>query len=206
MAPFLNLFLRFVTVTILASDFGTHGHTFEIQEESLVDYLERKLEGFNEEKLGKLNEKLRTHYKKKLCHPAPVETIRNAKTHSIHYFDPTIVAKQEIKDDEGKVIIEKGTIYNPLKYFVLNEELLFFDGSNISQLEWAKKQGTQAKWILTSGNPLELEDREERPIYFDQNGLLTQKLKINFVPARVSQEDNRLKIEIIPIEEQTCER
>lgn len=181
-------------------DHGTHGHTFPIEEEDLIEYLQKRMESLSLAEIGKINHSLRANYEKHLLEPAPVPNLSRAREYAIHYYDPTVVAKQEIRDGQGNIIVKKGSSYNPLNDHSLKEELLFFDGSDSLHVAWAKSLGEETKWILTSGRPLEIEEQEKRPVYFDQNGLLTQKLKIATIPARVTQEDNRLKIETIPVE------
>jgi conjugal transfer pilus assembly protein TraW len=51
--------------------------------------------------------------------------------------------------------------------------------------------------ILTGGSYLELMRQWKRPVFYDQQGALTEKLGIRHVPALVSQEGNKLKIEEI---------
>ena len=47
------------------------------------------------------------------------------------------------------------------------------------------------------GSYLELMRRWKRPVFFDQQGTLTDKLGIRHVPALVSQEGKRLRIDEI---------
>jgi conjugal transfer pilus assembly protein TraW len=54
------------------------------------------------------------------------------------------------------------------------------------------------KVILTGGSYLDLMRRWKRPVFFDQQGTLTEKLGIRHVPALVTQDGKRLKIEEIP--------
>ena len=97
------------------------------------------------------------------------------------------------------MIVSSGSRFNPLFVDSLPQDLLFIDGSNESHVKWAKEKGSSSRWILIKGKPLELEEQEGRPIYFDQSGFLTTKLEIKNIPARVTQENNQLKIEEIPL-------
>jgi conjugal transfer pilus assembly protein TraW len=51
------------------------------------------------------------------------------------------------------------------------------------------------------GAPLLLSEELKVPVYFDQSGLLTKKLGIHHVPALVTQEGMRLRIEEIKRED-----
>jgi len=195
MATFLALIL---SVMLVVKDYGTHGHTFPIEEEDLIEYLQNKIRSLDAKDMCSINQKLQKHYTSSIADPTSLD-LPHATSHHIHYFDPTVVAQQDIKDQEGTIIVAKGASYNPLHHFSLLEPLLFFAGDDPSQIAWAKSFEDQTKWILVSGLPLELEKKENRPVYFDQNGLLVKKLKIGSVPAYITQEGNLLKIETIPI-------
>ena len=55
--------------------------------------------------------------------------------------------------------------------------------------------GGRLKVILTGGSYLDLMRRWKQPVFFDQQGSLAEKLGIRHVPALVSQEDRRLRID-----------
>ena len=61
------------------------------------------------------------------------------------------------------------------------------------------------KLILTKGAPLALMEELKAPVYFDQGGFLVKKLGIHHVPAIVTQEKLRLRIEEIEQHLQTSE-
>jgi conjugal transfer pilus assembly protein TraW len=205
MAIALAFVLTITPLTVIVKDHGVHGHTFPIEEEDLLECLKRDSQDLTSQEVYEINQKLQSHYKKSVARPALIKNLKEATARTIHYFDPTIVVKQEIKDGQGNIVIAQGASYNPLQHFSLSEELLFFNGDDRSHLEWAQSLGEHKKWILIAGHPIELEEKENHPIYFDQNGLLTQKLKIVAIPARVSQEGNLLKIETVPMQRRTCE-
>ena len=197
---FLNLF----TSMTYAQDYGNHGHVFPIIEESLIEYLEKRIQSLTQQEREDISHKVQEHYKKTLLNPNPVKNIKRALTHAVHYFDPKIVAKQDIQDAQGKIIVEKGASYSPLEHVSLSEDLLFFDGDDAAHIEWAKSLEGSTKWILVAGHPLDLEKQENHAVYFDQNGLLTRKLNITAIPARVSQDGVLLKIEAVPMEGKGC--
>lgn len=201
MADFLRftLLLTSLTIPLGAKDYGTIGQTFPVEEEDLIDYIRKRMQMLD-------GNKIQNHYVRLFQEPQSVSGVQESSIYSCHYFDPTIVAKTDIKDKEGKTIIPQGTTYNPLDHFSLSQALLFFDGSQGDHIEWAKSYGDASKWILVKGKPLELEERENRPVFFDQSGTLVQKLSIRFVPCRISQEGRCLKIESIPIKEKACAR
>jgi conjugal transfer pilus assembly protein TraW len=178
-------------------DLGTQGHTFPIAEIDLLELLQNRLGETSEKKLALINATMEKRIRKHIESPTPVP-LPYAKHDRIFSFDPTITVKSEVKDDQGKVIIAKGTKYNPLENnHSLPEAILIFDGNNPDHLRWAQKN--KGVWVLTNGKPLQLEKQENRPVYFDQGGVLTKKLKISAIPAIVSQEGSILKIEELVI-------
>jgi conjugal transfer pilus assembly protein TraW len=190
MLKYLYLLLV-VSLALYGRDFGRHGNTFPIAEQDLIKRIQNKIgeQGLVIEKMAREKvEALRT--------PPPVKNLNPAKTYRSKHFDPSITLAQDILDAEGKIIARQGTVVNPLDHIALSDDLLFFDGSNNEHIEWAKTQ-PKACWILVSGSPFELENQLNRPVYFDQAGVLTEKFGIGAIPVRISQEGKRLKIEEI---------
>jgi len=179
-----------------ATDLGVHGAVFGIAEKNLLEDLRDRLKLISQEEFDSINEKLKNRCIQ-TCKQPKALNLPSAKSSRIFYFDPTYIASRDVKDKEGNFIVKKGSIYNSLEVFTLNEPLLFFDGSDPDQLNWARTE--QGRWIFTNGSPIEVEKTENRPIFFDQFGYLVAKLGIKAVPAKVSQEKYRLKIEEISL-------
>lgn len=186
------LILLFALAHLNAKDFGSYGTTYPISEESLLDVLKKRLHSvdFEEKKKEWLS-----NFKHSIENPKG-KKLPNAVTERKFLFDPSVIAHQDIHDLEGKIIISKGTKVNPLDRCTMPEPLIFLNGTDEDQIIWAQKRN--GIWILTQGNPIDLEIREKHPIYFDQSGYLCQKLGIKALPAYVSQENRVLKIEEIP--------
>ena len=92
-----------------------------------------------------------------------------------------------------------GTVVNPLDSVTLSQALLFIDARDREQVARARKliderQG-KVKVILTGGSYLDLMRRWQRPVFYDQQGNLTTKLGIRQVPALVTQDGRRLRID-----------
>jgi len=186
------LFL-FASPFVNAKDLGTYGTTFPIQEEDLIQVLQNRLSNaqYDEEK-------------KMVIENAWLESIHNPKgiklpkaiKPRIFEYDPTIVVQEDIKDADETIIIPKGTKINPLDRTGLGRSLLLFDANDPSQIKWAKTK--DGLWILLQGKPIELEEREGREVYFDQDGYLSKKLGVRALPAIVSQKNKKLIIEEVP--------
>lgn len=179
-----------------AGDYGIRGQVFLIQEQDLLEYLKNKLSSLSE--IERFESKIQQPYLKIAKEPKGVQ-IEEAREYRVYYFDPSITTSKDIHDHQNRLIVSKGARVNPLSMCSLAQDLLFIDGSKESHIKWAKEHGPLARWILVKGKPLDLEEQESHPIYFDQFGFLTSKLEIQKIPAKVTQENNQLKIEEIPL-------
>lgn len=108
--------------------------------------------------------------------------------------------------NEGRVFARQGEVMNPLQYVPFNQTLYFINGDDPAQVAWMKRQTPptlESKIILVQGSIPEMQKALDSRVYFDQNGVLCQRLGIDQVPARVSAvPGNRfLKVEFIPAEE-----
>ncbi|EFA4545988.1 hypothetical protein EEP23_24515 [Escherichia coli] len=105
-----------------------------------------------------------------------------------------------------QVFARQGEVMNPLQYVPFNQTLYFINGDDPAQVAWMKRQTPptlESKIILVQGSIPEMQKALDSRIYFDQNGVLCQRLGIDQVPARVSAVpgDRFLKVEFIPAEE-----
>ena len=100
------------------------------------------------------------------------------------------------------MLFPAGTRKNPLDVVSLSRQLLFFDARDALQVGRARElieryQG-QVKPILVGGSYLDLMKRWNRPVFYDQDGNLVRRFGITAVPAIVSQEGQRLRIDEVP--------
>lgn len=183
-----------------AEDLGTIGPTYPIAEPHLLRYIEQTLRDKERSgELARLEADAKSRVIDSIRNPRPVPGIRRTETPRTFYFDPSIKVKQAIADDQGNIIVPGGTTLNPLDLVSLSKHLLFFDGSNADQVRRARAliehYGGRVKPILVSGSYLDLMKAWQLAVYFDQQGALTRKLGITHVPALVSQEGSRLRID-----------
>ena len=199
MRPKLVLLITSLFLTAAsAKNLGTYGQIFKVAEESFLEVIQNRLKVMNEQgKMEKLQQDLQERAAAKVKSPTPVEGMTKARSYFRKHFDPTFVVSQNIQDKKGNLIALAGTSYNPLDHKSFGDPLIFIDGDDTDQVQWAISQ--DAKIILVNGSPLKLEKVHKRSFYFDQGGVLTEKLGINEVPSRVSQEDKDLVIETIPL-------
>ena len=182
----------------LARDLGVHGVLFPIEEEDPIQLIQQKLKVIEENgELERHNHILQKKGKAAVERPKPVEGITRTTQGRVFYYDPTYVVKADLVDHQGHVFYKKGTKINPLETVSLSQNLLFFDGDDEEQKNFAKEKLHQGplKLILIKGAPLALSEELKVPVYFDQQGVLTKKFGITQVPAVVAQEKTRLRIE-----------
>ena len=185
-----------------AQDLGVIGPVYPIAEPSLLEVILAKLrEAETSGALSRLQREAQSHATRLAEQPPAVAAVTRTAQARSFYYDPTIVVPYAVTDAEGKIIAPPGTRVNPLDVVSLSRHLLFFDARDAGQLARAREvleryQG-KVKLILTGGSHLELARKWKQPIYYDQQGALTGKLRIRHVPALVSQEGRRLRIDEI---------
>lgn len=187
----------------LAANLGVQGSVYEIAEQNALTWIREKLtmmemNGEIEMQNQKLKEQaLRTVerpaalYLKPTTHPRTFEK------------DLSVTVLMDIKDANGNILHKAGTRLNPLKKMWSPQSLIFFDGDDVKQLNWAleeyKNKKGLAKLVLVKGAPLELMRQYAIPFYFDQVGKLSAYFNLEQVPAVIRQENDKLMISEIKL-------
>jgi conjugal transfer pilus assembly protein TraW len=200
------MFCMFLIITsqqdALSKDFGVVGHVWDIAEEDILEYIEKKLRSVD---VDKLKEEMRGKTREAVERPKQVNGVKTALLQRIHYYDPSYVVPEDIYDHKGNLLYKAGYKVNPLNKVPLRERLIFINGDNGEQVKYALKKRKEyqglAKIILTKGAPLEVQRKEKVWMYFDQQGVLTTNLGIKAVPALVEQSGLRLKVTEVSKEE-----
>ena len=197
-----------------ATDFGNLGQTFKVTEESFIAMLKKRLDTVD---IRAEQQKMQEQAKIRVENPVPVSEVNSATKNRVFYFDPSYVLDKDAVLPCGKILHRAGTKVNPLEYMDLSRRLFFIDGRQQDQVAWLKEQlNTQApkqegkesietRVILVGGSVFKLKNElgelHADKVYFDQAGELTTKFGIKASPAIAEQEDLRLKIEEIAIEQ-----
>jgi len=185
-----------------ALDLGVIGPTYAIAEPDLLVELKAKLsEKARTGELQALERAARQRIVAAIESPPPVPRLMRSERARTFYFDPSVVTGEPIVDADGRVLVAAGTRTNPLDIVSLSQPLLFFDARDAAQVRTAQalieRYGGKVKPILTAGSYLDLMRRWRTRVYYDQQGVLTGKLGITEVPALVSQEGKRLRIDAL---------
>lgn len=194
-------FVTLSTVGLVhATDLGTIGPTYAITEPHLLKMIEQRLR--DKERSGELRhleDEAKARAVDAVTHPQAVPGLRTTQKARTFYWDPSFTLDRNILDAQGRLMFAAGTRKNPLEVVSLSKSLLFFDARDAAQVQrarqlLAKLQG-RVKPILTGGSYLDLMKSWRIPVYYDQQGLLTRRFGIQQVPALVTQEGLRLRID-----------
>lgn len=183
-----------------ATDIGTLGPTYGIAEPHLLRMIEERLRDKERSgELARIEQEARARGTDTVRNPVPVAGVRTTAAPRTFYFDPTYTLDRNILGAQGELLFAAGTKANPLDIVSLSRHLLFFDARDSRQVRRARElmahyQG-KVKPILTGGSYLDLMKSWRIPVYYDQQGQLTRRLGITQVPALVSQEGKRLRID-----------
>lgn len=198
------ILLSFITCAVFAKDFGVRGPVYNIAEENLLHLIHRRLYILQQNgELEQMQEIVKEHVKQNIKRPEPVKGISKATENRAWTYDPTWVLNNSIFDLKGELIAKKGQRVNPLNWAKMSETLLLIDADNPAEITFAKQllanEANLIKIILVNGNVSDLVNHLNKPIYFDQQGLITRHFGILHTPAIVKQNRNVLTIKEIAL-------
>jgi|KBSMisStandDraft_5_1062788.scaffolds.fasta_scaffold261554_2 conjugal transfer pilus assembly protein TraW len=198
--------LLLATVTLvnsaLADDLGVIGPVYPIAEHDLLAFIQAKLRAKADS--GALETLMREAARRATdgIENPPSAKLSKATAPRTYYFDPAVVLPDAVRDADGKILVAAGTTVNPLERVSLSKRLIFFDARDAAQVkiahEFIEREGTKVKPVVTGGSFMQLMRRWKQRVYFDQQGTLTKQLQIHAVPALVSQDGKRLRIDELP--------
>ncbi len=180
-----------------ARDFGQLGQTYPVAEADLLSTIEARLKRAQATgEMDRVNAAFAKRAEAKVRRPVPVAGISPAEQARTWNYDPTITLEREIRDHKGQLIAAAGQRINPLDFVSMRQNLVFVDGDDAGQVDWATKRFTElnAKIIFVNGSPIESMTTRKRRFFFDQEGRLTSKFGIRHTPAVVSQAGKLLQI------------
>lgn len=127
----------------------------------------------------------------------PNDDLSYADEYRVLYLDSfcRIIEESNNREDKFLIELELGIheAYNK-SFFIL------FDGSCYPHIEWAREQEKNYKWLLSRGNPMVLEEAENRRVYFDQFGFYSKQFHIQYIPAKVTRKGSFFIVEEEPIQ------
>lgn len=186
-----------------AAGLGRLGPTYPISEPDMIAAIKAELRAKQASgELDRYQNDAMQRAKASIHTPPIVAGLVRATERRRYYFDPSVRVDESLVDHQGNVIVPGGSVVNPLDYSAFNQVLLFLDGRDVDQVAHAQRilatEPRLVKPILVAGSPPALMEAWNRRVFFDQQGLLTQRFGIQRVPAIVRREGNRLLIEELP--------
>lgn len=192
----LTAFLIVLTVSlestpVFARDLGVYGHLWSISEVNLKKVIATQLSHVNMQKIGLTLKKQARNFGNNL---PPNELPIAQKTQTI-YVDPSIALKHDIII-RGKLIYKKGSWVNPLTYIKPVTDMLFFNGDDSAQLNFALKALKDFPYklmlVMIKGNPVKLAAKIHRPVYFGYKTII-KRFHITKVPSLLGIGKGQLK-------------
>ena len=180
-----------------ARDFGVGGQTFPIIEPDLLTTIESRLRGAEASgELARMNEVFARRVEAKVRRPDPVGGITPARAPRSWDYDPSALIEQDIRDQKGNLIAAAGQRINPLDFVAIRQDLVFIDGDDQQELDWALARYVEpaAKIIFVKGSPIDQMTARKRRFYFDQQGRLSGTFGIRHTPAVVSQTGRTMRV------------
>ncbi|MBV7300276.1 hypothetical protein [Enterovibrio paralichthyis] len=194
------VFLCF-SATCAAKDFGKEGPTFEITELSALTLIEQELTKLEANgTLDAMNQEFKENVYRTAERPPPVNGLVNATTDQVFYVDMSRPLEADVVVDD-QVLAKAGTMVNPLKHRKITTTLIFIDGDNPEQVDFAvsENQKGPTKIILTKGAPLSLSREKGVWFYFDQGGSLSSRFNLRALPSVVTADMERLLMKVTEV-------
>ncbi len=176
-----------------ARDLGTHGRVYPLVEEDLVEVMMARAQAeVDSGQWARQIDKWRDQARERAARPKGIVLPRAEQDRSFHY-DPSIIVSHDIRDAAGVLIYPKGTQVNPLDFVSMTQGLILIDGDDPEQIDWmlGLKDLAAFKAVLTNGPILDLMQRHNHRLYFDQHQRLVNKFGVKALPARIYQDGAR---------------
>jgi conjugal transfer pilus assembly protein TraW len=173
-------------------DLGVHGKLYEIREEDMLSYVQRKaaeisMAALRESMVRKLEESYARHSLVSLDVPSATEE-------RVRYVDPSVNVRNPLYDHTGAMIFPAGVV-NPLDHVPLSKSILMLREDQVKRvLEETDKRGEKPILLLTDGDIRKASSLAGRMVY-RANPLMLRRLQIEKVPSLVTQEGRKLKVE-----------
>ena len=200
-----------VSLHSLAEDLGSKATTFPIDRDGrqqLQDVVRGKKTS------GELDKFWKTFQQRNIAaikNPAPLGIKSSYQTRT-ELHDLKFVVPVDYRDARGQVIVKRGTVVAPLRIQPMTQGLIFIDGRDQRQVDYAIARGRSEplKIVLTAGSPFNLRVKYKNadwrgsktiPFYFDQRKMIISSLNrlyginINSVPVTLTQRGEKLQLE-----------
>jgi conjugal transfer pilus assembly protein TraW len=213
-APFLWLAAGSVltfSATAHAEDLGKKGPTYQVDPDAREEFKEIVRRKQQSGELAAFWKSYRDKTIASIKHPPPLDVKSDYRPRR-EYRDVRFVIPSDYRDERGNVIVRRGTVVEPLRIQPLTGGLVFVDGRDPAQVDYAIARGRAAplKIVLTAGSAYDLRVKfqhtawrggEGIPFYFDQRKMIINSLKMLYdvdvgsVPAVMTQTGTGVTLE-----------
>lgn len=200
--PAACLAALWMPATAAAKDYGQRGTVFRVSEPDLLLAIEQKLKSLEASGgIERMNADLARRTEAKVRRPTPVPGVALAVRARSWIYDPSMTVERDIFDQKGNAIARAGQTVNPLDFVAVRQKLVFIDGDDQDQMDWALRRfrDADAKLVMVRGAPLDAMTRHQRRFYFDQGGYLVDRFGIRAVPAVVEQQGRVMRVSEVPV-------
>jgi len=193
-----------------AEDLGVQNDTYAVDRdarEQMKDQVRAKM------KSGELDRYWKNYRNKTIegiKNPRPLGIASNFEART-ELHDLKFALQHDYLNERGQVLARQGTVIEPLKIQPLVTGLIFIDGRDQQQVDYAIAESRKEplKIVLTAGSPFALRVKYKNadwngtpviPFYFDQKKMIINQLKqlygvdINSVPAKLTQRGSQLQV------------
>lgn len=196
--------LAMLATVAQAKDLGQHGPVWEIAEPSILDTIKARLGEMEASgELLTMQREMQETTRAYVNRPRPVRGLLEAEVEVVFEVDLTMEVTRDLADHTGRVFMRAGTEINPLQYSRFNKRIVFLDGDDPDQVDWALSEGNELDTllVLVNGAPLELMRAYGRRFYFDQDGIMVERFQITRVPSEVWRADPVMLVREVPVGE-----
>ena len=187
------LFQPLLQTLLQAADLGQVGRVYPISELRIDIYMQKYS---NPNLIINLGSQIRTT----VTNLKPAPGLRKADKSYTYNVDISQTLDEDMLDAKGKLLFPAGTKVNPFNHVHEMNTMIFVDGKDQAQMEFAMKRKNQGLIILTNGTPTKLNKKYKYEFDFDQFGALCKLFQIEELPAIVSKDGWQVKVEIIKLE------
>jgi len=171
---------------------GVHGKLYEIREEDMLSYVQRKAGEIDMEALREsMERKLEEFYAR---HSLVSLDVPSATEERVRYVNPSVNVRNPLYDHTGKMIFPAGVI-NPLDHVPLSKSILVLREDQVKRaLEETDKRDEKPILLLTDGDIRRASSLAGQMVY-KASPLVLKRFKIEKVPSIVTQEGRKLRVE-----------
>lgn len=204
-------FALFTQMACLSEDLGVKGQVYEADRDAREQMKDQVRQKQRSGELDKFWRSFRDKNVDAIKNPQPLG-IKSNYSFRAEIRDLKFTFPKDVRDEKNNVVVRAGTTVEPLKIQPLVSGLIFIDGRDQRQVDYAIARGRREplKIVLTAGSPFDLRVKYQDeiwrgsktiPFYFDQRKMIINTLQrlygidVSSVPALLSQRGQQLSVE-----------